>query len=111
MEAMKMDHEWVSAIASLIVAATACLATIKGWRELDRWKREKRETKRAEIAGEVLVSALRFLAGLQMVSDNRAHTTGDGAKELRDDCIDRWKEFPKVAALRGGWFRNAGLPR
>lgn len=59
----------IAAVASSITAVTALaglgFAVWKAERELNRWRREKRETKHAEVAGEVLVTTLRFLTTLE----------------------------------------------
>jgi hypothetical protein len=59
----------IAAVASSITAVTALggfgFAVWKAGRELDRWRREKREVKHAEVAGEVLVTTLRFLTTLE----------------------------------------------
>lgn len=66
---MSPTSTWILSIPSFINSAvaivTVCLAFSKAKTELDRWKKERQATKRAEVAGEVLVATQQLLSGLQ----------------------------------------------
>lgn len=104
--------QWISAIASVAsssIALTAVLIGIsKAKKELDRWREEKRDVKRAEIAGEVLVASLRFLSGLEtIVSNFRLQVDEDEATSpyaFEDEVAKRWVRFSETEKkFREAW--------
>jgi hypothetical protein len=78
-----VEPGWISAIAAALAASTASFVAWRGSRELNRWRTQQRETKRAAIAGEVLVATLRFLTGL--ASTTRVVSTRPMVEDPNDE--------------------------
>jgi hypothetical protein len=58
----------ISAVGALTSVGGLAFTVYRGTQEFNKWKRERHVTKRAEVAAEVLVAALRFLTGLQQIA-------------------------------------------
>ena len=94
---------WVSAIGTVAAGAAAVFAVgfaaVKGPGEIKKWRLEKRETKRAEVAGEAIAATISLVSALKAVSTPEgvggpAPPTDHGS--WRDTVVDR---------LRGRWRR------
>lgn len=105
--------EWVDAFGSLLggvaAFAAAAFAILRGPAELHRWRDERRDTKRAEIAGGAIVAALQFIEGLRRIASpvsspskaSEPTRAGDsesrrGARGLERELKDRWAAFEPI---------------
>ena len=102
--------DWAHYVAPLVSVTGALVSVVgvaftvwKGSKELERWRITQRETKRAEVAGDVLVAALTFLTELggivspwyfappgQSAASTTRQEENQGAEE---ECKRRWQNF------------------
>ena len=60
-----MEPEWVEAFAAVVTALTAGAAVVSARKELQAWRTQRRDEKRALVAGEALVAASDVWTALQ----------------------------------------------
>lgn len=96
---MSPTSSWILSIPSFINSVVAIVTVIFAFRkandEFERWKKERQATKRAEVAGEVIVATLQLLSGLQKQSSTRVlrsmpREVGADGHELDASIQARW---------------------
>lgn len=87
-----VNPAWLSALASAASAIAAAVTSLRTMRELGRWREQKSETKRAEVAGEVLVATLRFLTAVSGTASIFGKHGEDDEKQtgFRKEVAERW---------------------
>jgi hypothetical protein len=102
-EVASFDPSWVSAFAGLIAASTGAFLARRATKELDRWRTQQRETKKAAVAGEVLVASLRFLTAVASTTNLvvrgqlAAHDPNDEHKGMREASEADWNAIADIS--------------
>jgi hypothetical protein len=113
---------FISAVGAITSVGGLAFTVYRGTQEWNKWKRERHVLKRAEVAGEVLVSSLRFLTGLQQIAspwitgegppDAEPEPTSERDRSKRDAealghiLSNRWEQFSATStAFVDAWER------
>jgi hypothetical protein len=100
------DATWpaiISAFASALSAAAAAFGNLRASREMKRWRDQRRESKRADVAAEVLVSTLRFLTTLSSLTSTIV--TSSGQKDDSGLPVEVARRYDAAASAAGDFIK------